>query len=48
MEEYINNELCNIAEEYDYGNNLNKLLYVFREMEDKNEEIEIILETSKR
>jgi len=46
MEEYINNELCNIAEEYDYGNNLNKLLYVFRE--DKNEEIEIILETSKR
>ena len=48
MEEYINNELCNIAEEYDYGKNLNKLLYVFREMEDKNEEIEIILETSKR
>ena len=48
MEEYINNELCNIAEEYDNENNLNKLLYVFREMEDKNEEIEIILETSKR
>ena len=34
----INKELDFIAAEYDYGNNLNKLLYLYNEMEDKNEE----------
>ena len=38
MEQYINEELNCIAGEYDYGNNLNKLLYLYNEMEDKNEE----------
>ena len=42
IDEYIGNEIDNIRYEYDYGYNLNKLLYLYSEMTDKNEEIEII------
>ena len=42
MDKYIEKEIKNIKYEYDYGNNLNKLLYLYTEMTDKNEEIEII------
>ena len=42
MDEYIVKEINNIKYEYDCGNNLNKLLYLYTEMTDKNEEIEII------
>ena len=42
MDKYIDNEISNIRYEYDYGYNLNSLLYLYTEMTDKNEEIEII------
>ena len=42
IDKYIGKEINNIKYEYDYGNNLNKLLYLYTEMTDKNEEIEII------
>ena len=42
MDKYIENEINKIKNEYDYGYNLNSLLYLYTEMTDKNEEIEII------
>ena len=42
MDKYIDNEIWNIRYKYDYGSNLNSLLYLYTEMTDKNEEIEII------
>ena len=47
MDKYIEKEIKNIKYEYDYGNNLNKLLYLYTEMTDKNEEIEIIYKPKK-
>ena len=42
MNVYIDKEINNIRDKYDYGYNLNRLLYLYTEMTDNNEEIEII------
>ena len=42
MNVYIDKEISNIRDKYDYGYNLNRLLYLYTEMTDNNEEIEII------
>ena len=42
MEFFIDNEISNIRDDYDFGYNLNSLLYLYSEMEEENKEIEII------
>ena len=42
IDKYIEDEIWNIRNKYSYGYNFDKLLYLYGEMTDKNEEIEII------
>ena len=41
MNETIKNEILRIKYDYNYGNNLNEMIYLYNEMFEKNEEIEM-------
>ena len=40
MNDVLDKEINNIRYKYDYGNNLNKMIYLYSEMFDENIEIE--------